>query len=110
MEVGSIVGYKLATANSKWYIIVIGFILGVVTMLAEPAVYVLTHQIEDVTSNMLKELRYNSSMYWCWLCNFSIHDKNNSTEIQLWHYLLPGYIISIAMSYFCTKTLCRDCI
>ena len=24
-------------------------------------------------------------------------------EIQLWHYLLPGYIISISMSYFVPK-------
>ena len=54
MDVGSVIGYSIATLDSKKYVILVGFILGVVTILAEPAVYVLTHQIERVTSGYVK--------------------------------------------------------
>ena len=39
----------LAETSPVW-IIVIGFILGMVVVLAEPAVHVLTKQVEDVTT------------------------------------------------------------
>lgn len=54
MDVGSVIGYSIVTLDSKKYVILVGFILGVVTILAEPAVYVLTHQIERVTSGYVK--------------------------------------------------------
>ncbi len=54
MDVGKIVGSKLASMDSKLPLILIGFALGCVTVLAEPAVYVLTPQIEDVTSGYVR--------------------------------------------------------
>ena len=54
MDVGTSIGNNLVLLDNKAYIIIIGFILGVVTILAEPAVYVLTHQIEDITSGYVK--------------------------------------------------------
>lgn len=104
MEVGSIVGYNIASVDNKWYIIIIGFILGIVTMLAEPAVYVLTHQIEDVTSGYVKRTAVLIPL--CIGVGFAIAlsmIRIIVPGIQLWHYLLPGYIISIAMSFFVPK-------
>lgn len=104
MEVGSLVGYNIATLDNKWYIIITGFILGFVTMLAEPAVYVLTHQIEDVTGGYVK--RRAVLIPLCIGVGFAIAlsmIRILVPGIQLWHYLLPGYIISIAMSYFVPK-------
>lgn len=104
MEVGSIVGYNIASLDNKWYIIIIGFILGIVTMLAEPAVYVLTHQIEDVTSGYVKRTAVLIPL--CIGVGVAIAlsmIRILVPGIQLWHYLLPGYIISIVMSYFAPK-------
>ena len=42
MDVGSIVGHDLASL-SPWIVLAVGFILGLVVILAEPAVYVLTN-------------------------------------------------------------------
>ena len=50
MEIGISIGNSLALKENKAFIIIIGLFLGVVTILAEPAVHILTHQIEDVTS------------------------------------------------------------
>ncbi|MFA6894122.1 MAG: DUF1538 family protein, partial [Synergistaceae bacterium] len=48
MEVGSLIGRKLVLFDNNAYLVLVGFILGLVTILAEPAVYVLTHQVEEV--------------------------------------------------------------
>ncbi len=104
MEVGSTIGYNLASLDNKWYVIIIGFILGLVTILAEPAVYVLTHQIEDVTAGYVKRkaVLIPLSIGVGFAIALSVI-RIIVPEIQLWHYLLPGYIISIAMTYFVPK-------
>jgi len=40
MEVGAVLGAKLLVADNKIFIVIVGFVLGLVTILAEPAVYV----------------------------------------------------------------------
>lgn len=104
MEVGIVVGNKLAAMDNHVYVVLVGFILGMVTILAEPAVYVLTHQIEDVTSGYVnrKVVMITLALGVALAVALSII-KILIPQIQLWHYLLPGYIISIAMTYFVPK-------
>ncbi len=54
MEVGREMGYGIASLDAKWILPSIGFFLGMVVVLAEPAVYVLTEQVEDVTSGHIR--------------------------------------------------------
>lgn len=104
MEVGTVVGYKLALLEEKGYVIVIAFILGMVTILAEPAVYVLTHQIEEVTSGYVKRkiVMVTLAIGVALAVMLSII-RILVPEIQLWHYLLPGYLISIGLSFIVPK-------
>ncbi len=104
MNVGSIIGYSIASLDNKIYVILLGFLLGVVTILAEPAVYVLTHQIEDVTSGYVKR----SIVMFTLAIGVGIAVAMSIIriiipELQLWQYLLPGYLIAIALSYFAPK-------
>ena len=104
MDLGTVVGYKIASLDNKSYLILVGFALGLVTILAEPAVYVLTHQIEDVTSGYVK--RKVVLIFLSIGVGFAVAlsmIRIMVPEIQLWHYLLPGYIISIIMSYYVPK-------
>jgi hypothetical protein len=104
MEAGTVVGYKLALLEEKGYVIVIAFILGMVTILAEPAVYVLTHQIEEVTSGYVKRriVMVTLAIGVALAVMLSII-RILVPEIQLWHYLLPGYLISIGLSFIVPK-------
>ncbi len=104
MDVGTAIGHNLASFDNKWYVIIIGFVLGLVTILAEPAVYVLTHQIEDVTSGYVKRkaVLIPLSIGVGLAVALSVL-RIVVPQIQLWHYLLPGYIIAIAMTYFVPK-------
>ncbi|WP_453991381.1 DUF1538 domain-containing protein [Bacillus nitroreducens] len=104
MDVGTAVGYSIASLENKAYVVIVAFILGLVTILAEPAVHVLTHQIEDVTSGYVqrKMVMFSLSIGVGLAVALSIL-RILIPELQLWHYLLPGYIIAIAMTYFVPK-------
>ncbi|MGI6092934.1 MAG: DUF1538 domain-containing protein [Negativicutes bacterium] len=104
MEVGSAVGYNIASLDNKMYVILLGFILGLVTILAEPAVNVLTHQIEDVTSGYVRRKAVLITL--CIGVGAAVAlsmIRILIPELQLWQLLLPGYFISIAMSFFVPK-------
>ena len=62
MEVGSQLGYLLASLDNKFWLLLVSFLLGFVTILAEPSVHVLTHQIEEVTSGYVKRKAVAASL------------------------------------------------
>ena len=104
MDVGRTIGYRVASLENKQYLLVTGFVLGLVTVLAEPAVHVLTHQIEDltngaVTRNAVKavlSLGIGTAIALAML-------RIVFPQIQLWHYLLPGYLIALTLTFFVPK-------
>ena len=101
MDVGKAIGQSIVTGGNTPIVIIVGFVLGLVTILAEPAVYVLTHQIEDVTSGYVKRKSVMLSLsIGVGIAVALSMLRILIPEIQLWHYLLPGYLVSIIMSYF----------
>ncbi len=104
MNVGTELGLHLAVHHNSYLIVLVGFALGVVTILAEPAVYVLTHQIENVTAGYVKRQSVLVALsIGVGLAVALSVLRVLVPSIQLWHYLLPGYIICIALSYFVPK-------
>ncbi|MBU1142246.1 MAG: DUF1538 domain-containing protein [Firmicutes bacterium] len=104
MEVGSKIGYTLALLDHKVYILLIAFLLGLFTIAAEPAVSVLTYQIEDITSGYVKKkaVLIPLSIGVGFAIMLSIL-KILVPSLQLWHLLLPGYIISLALMFMVPK-------
>ena len=104
MEVGANLGESLALLDNKRYIVFFAFVLGVVTILAEPAVYVLTNQIEEVTVGYVKKKAVLISLaLGVGLAVSMSVVRVLVSEIQLWHYLLPGYVIALAMMFVVPK-------
>ena len=101
MDVGSAVGKSIASLDNKAYLLAVGFILGFVTILAEPAVYVLTHQIEAVTSGYVKrKIVMMSLSVGVGLAVALSMIRIIVPGLQLWQYLLPGYILSCGMMFY----------
>lgn len=101
MEVGLQLGIKLSSLDSKIPIIIISLLLGITTVLAEPAVHVLTHQVEDVTGGSVRRewvLIFLSSAVGLAILLSSI--RIMVEEIELWMYLIPGFGLAIVLSYF----------
>jgi len=104
MEVGINIGSYLVTLDSSNYLIIVGFVLGVVTILAEPAVYVLTHQIEEVTAGYVKRRSVLIALsLGVGLAVALSMLRIVVTEIQLWHYLLPGYLTALGLTLIVPK-------
>lgn len=104
MEVGSLVGYKLTLLNNPVFPVLIGFVLGMVTILAEPAVHVLTHQIEDVTSGYVdRKLVLGTLAIGVAIAVGLSIIRILVPGIKLWNYLLPGYAIAVVLTYIVPK-------
>lgn len=104
MEVGALVGRAIVALDNPYYIVILGFVLGIASILAEPAVYVLTHQIENVTSGYVKRTAVLIAL--CAGVGVAVAlsmVRIIVPQVQLWHYLLPGYVIAIALTYVVPK-------
>lgn len=104
MEAGTAIGQKVASLEKNWIVIPIGFIIGLTVILAEPAVYVLNEQIEEVTSGHIKKklILFSLAIGVAIAVSLSMI-RILIPGIRLWHFLLPGYVLAIFLSYFAPK-------
>ncbi len=101
MEVGSIVGGSLATTDSDFLLILVSFLLGVVTILAEPAVHILTKQIEHVTSGYVKSKLVMATLaIGVGVAVTLAILRVIIPGLQSWHVLLPGFALAIILTFF----------
>ena len=101
MSVGNLIGFKLASYDNKAILVGAGFVLGMVVILTEPAVYILTEQIESVTSGYIKKktVLFTLSIGVAVAVGLSML-RIAIPGIQLWHYLVPGFIIALSLMFF----------
>lgn len=100
MEVGRVMGRGIAILESSWLLPTVGFILGMVVVLAEPAVYVLTEQVEEVTSGHIKKnmILGTLSIGIAFAVTISML-RIMIPKLKLWHFLLPGFGLAAFLSY-----------
>lgn len=71
------------------------------TILAEPAVHVLTDQIEEVTAGYVnKENSFRNAFHRSWSCSCIKRCENFSSIIATMASTTSGFGISVIMSYF----------
>ena len=96
------IGYKLglSIAENKAIAIIFSLVIGMVVVLAEPAVHVLNKQVEEITEgtvsrrSMMIALSIGVGMSICLSIVRIIFDLN------ILFYLIPGYMISLGLSFF----------
>lgn len=101
MAVGAQLGRQLASMDSSIPVLLVALLLGLTTVLAEPAVQVLTYQVEDVTGGSVKRnlvLIFLSAAVG--LSIFMSALRILIPSIQLWMYLLPGFGLAAILAYF----------
>ncbi|TVP93820.1 MAG: DUF1538 domain-containing protein [Acholeplasmatales bacterium] len=104
MDVGAHVGLTLAARDGWIGLVMIAFVLGVVTILAEPAVHVLTRQIEDVTSGYVSKILVLMTLSIGVGFAVALSSLRVFIEpLQVWHVLLPGYAIAFLLSFVTPK-------
>lgn len=101
MNMGRLVGFQIGVNGNVWIMIGISFLLGLFTVLAEPAVHSLTNQIEEVTSGYVHKRTVLIALTLGIGTAIALSAiRIIVSGLQLWHYLLPGYLISIGLMFF----------
>lgn len=99
MDMGRLIGMQMADTN-HWLLIIVGFALGLIVVLVEPAVHVLGEQIEEVTGGHIpnKIIRITLSLGVAMAITLSMV-RILVPEVKLWYFIVPGFIIALILSY-----------
>ena len=97
------VGFMLGQSLSKGHpAILVGFatVLGAVVVLAEPAVLVLTRHVEDVTAGAISGRSVRIALSVGIGLSIGLSALRVVLHIPLLAFLIPGYLISLGLSFF----------
>ena len=103
VPIGYKLGGELARLGSEIHpaiIIGAGFILGLVVVLAEPAVHVLNKQVEDITDGSVSKKSMMIAL------SVGVGISIALSMVRIWfgfsilYYVIPGYLLSLGLSFF----------
>ena len=97
------VGFKIGTSlagKSTTVLVVFAFLIGMVVVLAEPAIHVLNKQVEDITSGGVTKLQMMLALSLGVGVSIGLSILRIIFGFSLLYYLIPGYLISLALSFF----------
>jgi len=99
MPIGFKIGTQLATCSPA-LLIGFAFILGMVVVLAEPAVHVLNTQVEEITGGEVTRRQMMSALSIGVGVSIGLSVLRVYYGFSLLYYLVPGYLISLGLSFF----------
>jgi len=102
MPLGYKLGYALASF-SKPLLIVFAFVIGFVVVLAEPAVHVLNSQVEQVTDGAISKRSMLIALSVGVGISIGLSVIRAIVGFSLLYYLVPGYLLSLGLSFFVPK-------
>ena len=102
LPIGYKIGQQLAEHN-RTLLVVFGFVLGMVVVLAEPAVHVLNKQVEDITGGGVKKIEMLIALSIAVGISICLSLIRMVFKFSILYYLIPGYLISLGLSFFVPK-------
>lgn len=102
MPIGYRVGTELADCGTPM-VVLIAFILGMTTVLAEPAIHVLNQQVEEVTDGTVSRKQMMIALSVGVGLSIALSAIRAVIGFSLLYYIIPGYIISLVLSFFVPK-------
>ncbi|MBE6701982.1 MAG: DUF1538 domain-containing protein [Ruminococcaceae bacterium] len=102
MPIGYKLGAQLASARPA-VLVLFGFLLGLVVVLAEPAVQVLNKQVEEITSGTVSKRAMMVALSIGVGISIGLSMLRIIFDFSILYYLIPGYVISLGLSFFVPK-------
>lgn len=100
MDMGHFLGSEMASFGTPW-LFMVGSILGLVVVLAEPAVQVLGNQVSEISDGDIQKPFLMGALslgvgiaVGLSMLRIAYH------SFEVWHILLPGFILAIALSFY----------
>ena len=102
MPIGYKIGVQLSQA-SPLFIIGFAFIIGMVVVLAEPAVHVLNAQVNDITGGEVSRTQMMTALSVGVGLSIGLSVIRVYFGFSILYYLVPGYLLSLGLSFFVPK-------
>ena len=103
MPVGGIIGGAIGSLSWNWILIPIGLILGAVVVCAEPAVWVLNGQIEEISGGHIRKRFMMISLSAGVAVSIALSMLRILTGVSLWYFIIPGYALALVLTFFTPK-------
>ena len=96
------IGYKLGgeLGDNAALFIAFSFILGMVVVLAEPAVHVLNKQVEEITEGTVSRRSMMIALSIGVGMSIGLSALRITFGFSILYYLVPGYLLSLGLSFF----------
>ena len=103
LPAGTYLGSQIAGLSYNWILVPIGMLMGWFIVQAEPAVHVLNHQVEEITSGAIPGKAMSTSLSIGVAVSIGLAMIRVLTGISIFWFLIPGYLAAIVMSFFVPK-------
>ena len=103
MPAGNYLGQVLAGLSHPWVIVPIAMVMGYFIVKAEPAVYVLNKQVEEITDGAISARAMGTALSAGVAISLGIAMIRVLTGISILWILIPGYTIALVISFFVPK-------
>ena len=102
MPAGMLIGRELVNGEitNKWMTVPAGMLIGYFVVAAEPAVHVLNKQVEEVTSGAITQKSIQIGLSVGVALAIGVSMLRVLTGIPLLPFMIVGYVISLAISFF----------
>lgn len=100
MPAGQNIGAGIAAGGNKWLLLPIGMLIGYFIVRAEPAVQVLTRQVEEITDGSVSQKAIGHSLSIGIAVSVGLAMLRILTGLDIMWFLIPGYLLSLGMTFF----------
>ena len=97
------IGYKLGASLAQmppWAVVGLGLVMGILVVLAEPAIHVLNEQVEQITGGYVTKRSMMIGLCIGVGAAIALSVVRIIFDFSLAYYIVPGYFISLALSLF----------
>lgn len=101
---GSSIGEHLGRLDYNWVVIPIGFLLGLVTVIAEPAVRVMNYEVEKVSGGFISQRTMLYTLSLGVAVSVALAMARIIYGIPLLYILIPGYTIALVIIRYSPPT------
>ena len=100
MPAGTYLGETLAGLPYRFLLIPVGMLIGYYIVKAEPAVYVLMKQVEELTSGAVTGAMLQRSLSVGVSVSVGLAMLRVLTGLSILYFIVPGYLLALALSLF----------
>jgi len=100
MPAGSFLGATVAAGETRWLLVPIGMLIGFYIVKAEPAVAVLTKQVEEVSNGSISHKAMGRALSVGVCISVGLAMVRVLTGLNILWLLIPGYAISLGLTFF----------